>query len=436
MLKFISTADILRSAKRVTRPKLLLADDSVTIRKVVELTFADEGIDVTTVADGGAAMAKFVEVQPDIVLVDVGLPGTNGYHICEMIKADESTSHIPVLLLVGSFEPFDQDAAEKSGADGFLTKPFHSIRDLVNRVHELLGTQGEPLADDVIDFETTISDNDTSDTEDITDLYERSFAETVPIENYETVPAFTSDDTFPDEISTEEPANEQLAADQGASSEKDHSNDDHTSATEANEERVDGSHHSVDEWLDDEMIETVSSADPAEVRAAESEAVKAVAHYEEAPAAAVDIEPIKEFDWSPAAIVTAADEKEIGAAAGFGSSFDHDEPVTSSAPAHDAHITEELPDPKTDEMPEVSREQADGHFSAEPVSETVNEPPTVEQTSETQPIPELSPEVIEVIVRRVVERLSDRAVREVAQEAVPRIAEKLMREALEEDRNR
>ena len=98
---------------QATKPKLLLADDSVTIRKVVELTFADEGIDVSAVADAESAMAKFVEIQPDIVLVDVGLAGTNGYHICEMIKQDEATRHIPVLLLVGSFEPFDQDEAER-----------------------------------------------------------------------------------------------------------------------------------------------------------------------------------------------------------------------------------------------------------------------------------------------------------------------------------
>ena len=118
----------------MTKPKLLLADDSVTVRKVVELTFADEGIDVTAVGDAIGAMQRFVEIQPDIVLVDVGLEGTNGYQICEMIKADEATRHIPVMLLVGSFEPFDHDEANRVGADGFLTKPFNSIRDLVGRV--------------------------------------------------------------------------------------------------------------------------------------------------------------------------------------------------------------------------------------------------------------------------------------------------------------
>src|SRR5687767_128008 len=104
-------------------PKLLLADDSVTIRKVVELTFADEGIEVIAAADGDMAMQRFVESRPDIVLVDVEMPGQNGYKICELIKQDEETRHIPVLLLVGSFEPFDQTEAERVEADGFLTKP-------------------------------------------------------------------------------------------------------------------------------------------------------------------------------------------------------------------------------------------------------------------------------------------------------------------------
>ena len=157
----------------MTTPKLLLADDSATIRKVVELTFADEGIDVFAVGDGDAAMIKFVEVQPDIVLVDVEMPGLSGYQICEMIKQDEATKHIPVLLLVGSFEPFDHDEAERSGADGFMTKPFHSIRELVARVSELLGTDAPPQAVG-------------PETDDISELYNSSFAETLPIQEYDT----------------------------------------------------------------------------------------------------------------------------------------------------------------------------------------------------------------------------------------------------------
>jgi len=69
----------LASGPPITKPKLLLADDSATIRKVVELTFADEGIDVSAVADAARAMEEFVRTPPDIVLVDVSLPGTSGY---------------------------------------------------------------------------------------------------------------------------------------------------------------------------------------------------------------------------------------------------------------------------------------------------------------------------------------------------------------------
>lgn len=120
------------------RKKLLLADDSVTIQKVVNLTFADEGIEVVTVGDGDAAMEKFVEFAPDLVMVDVNMPGTDGYRICEMIKQDAETAHIPVVLLVGSFEPFDEEEAYRVGADGYLTKPFQSIRQLVGKVNALL----------------------------------------------------------------------------------------------------------------------------------------------------------------------------------------------------------------------------------------------------------------------------------------------------------
>nr|MBA3601690.1 response regulator [Acidobacteriota bacterium] len=121
--------------------KLLLADDSVTIQKVVNLTFADEGIEVITVGDGEAAMQKFVEDKPVLVMADVNMPGPDGYRICEMIKQNDETRHIPVILLVGSFEPFDENEARRVGADDYLTKPFQSIRQLINKVSDLLAAQ-------------------------------------------------------------------------------------------------------------------------------------------------------------------------------------------------------------------------------------------------------------------------------------------------------
>ena len=180
----------------MTRPKLLLADDSVTIRKVVELTFADEGIEVSTVADADAAMLKFVEIQPDIVLVDVGLTGTNGYRICEMIKHDEATKHIPVILLVGSFEPFDQDQAERCKADSVLTKPFHSIRELVTGVWDLLG--GKPV-DETEGFETEPNPVK-PETADIENLYESSFHQTVKMDEFDTVDDLLGDSGMDDDM--------------------------------------------------------------------------------------------------------------------------------------------------------------------------------------------------------------------------------------------
>jgi CheY-like chemotaxis protein len=119
--------------------KLLLADDSVAIQKVVDLTFSDEGMEVTTVGDGRLALEKLEQNRPDIVLADVFMPGVGGYELCQFIKQSERFNGIPVMLLVGSFEPFDEAEARRVGADDVVTKPFQSIRQLVSRVGSLLG---------------------------------------------------------------------------------------------------------------------------------------------------------------------------------------------------------------------------------------------------------------------------------------------------------
>lgn len=117
--------------------KILLADDSITIQKVVNLTFEDEGIDVVAVSNGDQAERKLNEVNPDLVLADIFMPGKNGYELCETIKKNPQFSNVPVVLLVGAFEPFDQNEARRVGADDHLTKPFES-RKLVETVRRLL----------------------------------------------------------------------------------------------------------------------------------------------------------------------------------------------------------------------------------------------------------------------------------------------------------
>jgi CheY-like chemotaxis protein len=121
----------------VTRT-LLLADDSVTIQRVVELTFADEDVRVVAVGDGDQAIARLEERAPDIVLADVAMPGRNGYEVARYIKHSDRFAHIPVLLLTGAFEPVDQAKVAEIGCDGVLAKPFEP-QFVIGRVKELLG---------------------------------------------------------------------------------------------------------------------------------------------------------------------------------------------------------------------------------------------------------------------------------------------------------
>src|SRR6185503_13837933 len=120
--------------------KLLLADDSATIQKVIDLTFADEGVRVVAVGNGQDAIDQLLELEPDIVLADVFMPSPDGYEVCRYVKTHEKLKHIPVMLLVGSFEPFDEAEARRVGADDILTKPFQSIRRLIDRVGSLVSS--------------------------------------------------------------------------------------------------------------------------------------------------------------------------------------------------------------------------------------------------------------------------------------------------------
>jgi CheY-like chemotaxis protein len=116
---------------------LLLADDSVTIQKVVGISFANEDIEITTVDNGRDAVTKARALRPDIILADVVMPGMSGYEVCETIKADPDLRHVPVLLLTGTFEAFDQARATAVGAAGHVAKPFEA-QTLVDRVKQLL----------------------------------------------------------------------------------------------------------------------------------------------------------------------------------------------------------------------------------------------------------------------------------------------------------
>ncbi|HVS02745.1 MAG TPA: response regulator, partial [Thermoanaerobaculia bacterium] len=135
--------------------KILLADDSVTIQKVVELTFMDEDHEVVAVSNGDEALHRLHDVRPDLVIADVHMPGIGGYEVCR--RAKEEVPGLPVLLLVGTFEPFREDEARACGADGFLKKPFDS-QELLRRVDELLAAAPEAAPEGAVDEGAPVAD--------------------------------------------------------------------------------------------------------------------------------------------------------------------------------------------------------------------------------------------------------------------------------------
>jgi DNA-binding response OmpR family regulator len=118
---------------------LFLADDSVTIQRVVELTFAHEDIRVVSVGDGRKAVQWLESEKPDIVLLDVELPELSGFDVAARVRKSPRLRHVPILLLAGAFEGVDEERARKVGTDGVVNKPFEPEQ-LVARVKELLAS--------------------------------------------------------------------------------------------------------------------------------------------------------------------------------------------------------------------------------------------------------------------------------------------------------
>jgi CheY-like chemotaxis protein len=129
---------------------LLLADDSVTIQRVIGLTFAGEQVSVVTCNDGEDAIRAMTAAAPDIVLASVDMPSRTGYEIAAHVKESPTLSHVPVVLLAGAFETVDEDKVRAAGARGVLRKPLD--RDgVIRRVKDLL-TPGDTTSDAAASF--------------------------------------------------------------------------------------------------------------------------------------------------------------------------------------------------------------------------------------------------------------------------------------------
>ena len=126
--------------------KILLADDSVTAQNMGRKILTDAGYEVVTVNNGSAALKKIAEQKPDLIVLDVYMPGYSGLEVCQRIKETKETSRIPILLTVGKLEPFKPEEARKARADAYVVKPFEASELLValTKLEDKIVPQAEP----------------------------------------------------------------------------------------------------------------------------------------------------------------------------------------------------------------------------------------------------------------------------------------------------
>ena len=126
--------------------KILLADDSVTAQNMGRKILADAGYEVITVNNGSAALKKIGEQKPDLIVLDVYMPGYSGLEVCQRLKEAGDTARIPVLLTVGKLEPFKPEEARRVRADGFIVKPFEAseLLSALSKLEDKIVPRSEP----------------------------------------------------------------------------------------------------------------------------------------------------------------------------------------------------------------------------------------------------------------------------------------------------
>jgi CheY-like chemotaxis protein len=391
----------------ITGRKLLLADDSIAIQKVIDLTFTDEGMEVTTVGDGQDALEKLNQFTPDVVLADIFMPGVDGYKLCKFIKEDERFRGVPVMLLVGSFEPFDEAEAKRAGADDVVTKPFQSIRDLVSRVGSLVSHE----------------DAARQETADKYSVLGLSQMEEKPVDETAIAEGADSAEQANVRVFVEAPSMEPDA----------------TVFVEAEVMEVDPviiPEHTCPPVIDlqtadtkeMEPISTVATAElePIELQVAEEDAAPKALKFDDE--GVLDLGDIDSF-----AVAASEDDFVLDVEL-------EPVPISSAAIAQGAPVNEqtlgESVSPAIAEFgdaPETAYDKV-----KEPVLTRVTDEPADEVSaapiSERSQTSGLSSDEIEAISRRVVEQMSDKVVREIAWEVVPELSELLIKRRLEEPR--
>jgi CheY-like chemotaxis protein len=117
--------------------RILLADDSPHAQRMGERILREEGFEVVSLTDGDAALLRLADVDPDLILADVFLPGKSGFELCRHVKGDPQLRHVRVVLTAGLLEPFDEEEATRAGCDAILKKPFEASK-VMETIHPLV----------------------------------------------------------------------------------------------------------------------------------------------------------------------------------------------------------------------------------------------------------------------------------------------------------
>lgn len=416
------------------RRQILLADDSVAIQKVVQLTFADENIAVTIASDGVEALRRLAEDEFDAVLADVSMPALNGYELCKRIKRDENSKHIPVILLVGIFEPFDAKEARDAGADDVLTKPFQSIREMVKKVGGYLTGRPymeeqayeeqearpleilAPASSPTPSFEPPVSPQPTTEDETRTRRSsgdETTFAATTTTTPHENTVAEMSPPPAA-ELATEMPDDDMIEVKPGAN---------------LTDNKMDSAAMSTAEDDDAAIITNNDAAADAPAPSIAGEETKTT-----------NTEPLMSFASEERPLPSAA--ADIHAVAGSDDSLlDLGETAGSSATRRSAGVVATKTAPKISDDDDLILDLGDEPSYAAAAAtrgdqSTTAAAPSANLEMGAEAVNKLPPEVIEAIARRVVEQLSTTKVEEVVWEVVPQLAELLIKQQLDNSKSR
>jgi len=119
--------------------RVLVVDDELYIRNILDFSLGSEGFEVVTAADGEEALKKALDLVPDLIVLDVMMPKIDGFEVCRAVKAKGETKHIPVILLTARDSDKDRDKGQEVKCDAYITKPF-SPNKLAETIHEFLGS--------------------------------------------------------------------------------------------------------------------------------------------------------------------------------------------------------------------------------------------------------------------------------------------------------